>query len=141
MNYENVKMCSCMGTQGRGREASYLHSHCAGPGRAPAGEDTAAPEILVENVLWSSYVAGKCNTWGNWAHSYCLLPLTPPGLHPVWLWSLYELRSSYRCYLWPNSGQQSSDLLHAHASRRHSPPLGGDEHSHSLTGLLLLRLS
>lgn len=111
-------MCSCMGTWGGGK-VSYLHSHCAGPGRDPAGEDTAVPENLVKNLHWSSYTAGKCNAWGSWAHSYCLLLLMTPGLYPVQLWSLYELRSSYRHYLWPNSSQQSSHLLHIHTSRRH----------------------
>lgn len=131
MNNKNIKMHSCMGTWGRGREVNYLHSHCGGTGKAPAGEDTAAPEILVKKPSLVQLHSRETQCLGKLSTQ--ALPLASPGPHPVQFWSLYELRSSYGCYLWPSSGQQSSPHLHP-------PPLGG-ERPRSLAGLFLLCLS
>lgn len=117
MNNKTITMRSCMGTWGRGREVNYLHSHCGSTGKAPAGEDTAAPEILVKKPSLVELHSREMQCPGKLSTQ--VLPLASPGPHPVQFWSLYELRSSYGCYLWPTSGQQSSPLLHP-------PPLGGE---------------
>lgn len=67
---------------------------------------------------------------GKLSTQVLLLILTSPGLHPAWLWSLYELRSSCRDYLGPYSGRQSSCLLHSYFSI-HLLLLEGSTHAHS----------
>lgn len=108
-----VRKCAVSWEHKAEEEKLGICHHCASPRRTPAGEDTAAPEILIKKPSLVKLGSREMQCLGKLGAQ-----LLPPTSH--WTKSCFvacmSLEVATVVHLWPNSDQQSSCLLHPCAS-------------------------